>query len=225
MKITHLSYADDLLLLCHGDITSLSILKSTLDHFCSMSGIDINLSKSNVFFSGTHPYTQSQITSLFSIGLSTLTVKYLGVLLIFTNLKAQHCSILIEKITNRITYWSARSLWSTSAHKSSLGFNTNLLVKPFHPPKEMKTSGAKVTWEMVCKPKKEGGLGIPNLELTNKADILRYIWTYKPMRATGCGSLGVTQTSLSQGTYGPSRFLSLALGVGRRFYSSGILQG
>ncbi|XP_059634016.1 uncharacterized protein LOC132276560 [Cornus florida] len=91
-------------------ITSVSVLKSAIDHFCTMSGLAINLNKSSIFFSGTDQYTESCIISLLGIGVGTLPIRYLGVPLISTNLKTSHCSLLIEKITHRITHWTSRSL-------------------------------------------------------------------------------------------------------------------
>ncbi|XP_059634679.1 uncharacterized protein LOC132277005 [Cornus florida] len=41
---------------------------------------------------------------------------------------------------------------------------------------EMKTTRAKVNWGKACRPKEMGGLDIPNLEISNKAGILRLIW-------------------------------------------------
>ncbi|XP_059637106.1 uncharacterized protein LOC132279184 [Cornus florida] len=197
LKITHISYADDLMLFCHGDITSVSVLKFALDHFCCMSGLDINLFKSSVYFSGTDPYTKITITSIFGIGIGSLPVIYLGVSLITTNLKSSHCNQLIEKITNRISHWSSRSLSyagrlqlikavlvSTQVYWSNIFILPKAVINELNKifraflwsRPEMKTSGAKVTWSKVCLPKEQGGLGIPNLELSNKVGILRYIW-------------------------------------------------
>ncbi|XP_059636142.1 uncharacterized protein LOC132278365 [Cornus florida] len=55
---------DGLFLFCHGDITSVSILKSAMDYFCTMSGLSINFNKSTVFLSGVDPSTESAITDL-----------------------------------------------------------------------------------------------------------------------------------------------------------------
>ncbi|XP_059669251.1 uncharacterized mitochondrial protein AtMg01250-like [Cornus florida] len=57
-KITRLSYADDLFLFCHGDISLVSVLKCTVDHFYTMSGLEINFSKSSIFLSGVEDHTQ-----------------------------------------------------------------------------------------------------------------------------------------------------------------------
>ena len=40
-----------------------------------------------------------------------------------------------------------------------------------------KAHGAKVSWDNVCKPKKEGGLGFKDLVLINKISNLKHIWT------------------------------------------------
>lgn len=41
---------------------------------------------------------------------------------------------------------------------------------------DMKSSGAKVSWESVCLPKEEGGLGFRKLKEWNAAAMIRYIW-------------------------------------------------
>ena len=41
---------------------------------------------------------------------------------------------------------------------------------------ELKHTGAKVSWEDVCLPKAEGGLGIKNVEIWNEATISKHIW-------------------------------------------------
>ncbi|GJU04919.1 hypothetical protein Tco_1121349 [Tanacetum coccineum] len=42
---------------------------------------------------------------------------------------------------------------------------------------EMKRGKAKVAWEVVCLPKKEGGLGIRRLDIFNKALVSSHIWS------------------------------------------------
>lgn len=41
---------------------------------------------------------------------------------------------------------------------------------------ELGRGGAKVAWEDVCLPKKEGGLGIKRLKDCNKSAMLKHIW-------------------------------------------------
>ncbi|XP_059658696.1 uncharacterized protein LOC132305029 [Cornus florida] len=110
LGITHFSFEDDLFLFFHGDITSVSILKSALDHFCTMSGLSINLSKSLIFLSGVDPSTEAAILNLPGINTSSLPIRHLGVPLISTYLRAADCRPLIERITHTITHWTSRSL-------------------------------------------------------------------------------------------------------------------
>jgi len=39
----------------------------------------------------------------------------------------------------------------------------------------MRTTGAKVAWELVCLPKKEGGLGTKRITEWNKIALLKHI--------------------------------------------------
>nr|GEV06483.1 putative reverse transcriptase domain-containing protein [Tanacetum cinerariifolium] len=70
LKITHLCFADDLMLFCHGDSKSVSNLKNSLDEFGSVSGL--------------LP--------------SKLSVRYLGVPLLSKRLHVNDCSMLVDKV-------------------------------------------------------------------------------------------------------------------------------
>nr|GEY86741.1 RNA-directed DNA polymerase, eukaryota, reverse transcriptase zinc-binding domain protein [Tanacetum cinerariifolium] len=50
IKLTHLCFADDLLVVCNGDKDSLEVVKSDLKEFGIMSGLFSNLGKSTIFF-------------------------------------------------------------------------------------------------------------------------------------------------------------------------------
>ena len=41
---------------------------------------------------------------------------------------------------------------------------------------DMRTTCAKVAWDQVCFPKKEGGLGIKRITEWNKIALLKHIW-------------------------------------------------
>lgn len=48
MMLTHLCFADDLLVVSHGDVSSVRIIKSVLDEFRSATGLHPNNNKSRV---------------------------------------------------------------------------------------------------------------------------------------------------------------------------------
>ncbi|GKG04546.1 RNA-directed DNA polymerase, eukaryota, reverse transcriptase zinc-binding domain protein, partial [Tanacetum coccineum] len=50
LNLTHLCFADDLLLFCNGDSNSIAVLKKALMEFGGMSGLLPNITKSVVFF-------------------------------------------------------------------------------------------------------------------------------------------------------------------------------
>jgi hypothetical protein len=41
---------------------------------------------------------------------------------------------------------------------------------------DLKKSGAKVSWEHLCSPKQEGGLGLKSIQIWNKAAVAKHIW-------------------------------------------------
>ncbi|GJV40060.1 RNA-directed DNA polymerase, eukaryota, reverse transcriptase zinc-binding domain protein [Tanacetum coccineum] len=48
--ISHLCFADDLLMFCHGDTESVKVIKSALDEFSKVSNLIPNMGKSTIFF-------------------------------------------------------------------------------------------------------------------------------------------------------------------------------
>lgn len=51
-QITHLNFADNLMLFCHGDIQSVGIIKDSMDEFMKISGLSINYGKISLFTAG-----------------------------------------------------------------------------------------------------------------------------------------------------------------------------
>ncbi|GKF76101.1 RNA-directed DNA polymerase, eukaryota, reverse transcriptase zinc-binding domain protein, partial [Tanacetum coccineum] len=49
MEITHVCFADDLLVLCHGDADSVKVVRETIDEFGECSGLLPNFNKSTIF--------------------------------------------------------------------------------------------------------------------------------------------------------------------------------
>ncbi|GJS88717.1 RNA-directed DNA polymerase, eukaryota, reverse transcriptase zinc-binding domain protein [Tanacetum coccineum] len=50
IKLSHVCFADDLLFMCHGDATSVGVIKKALDAFSACSGLVPNNSNSTAFF-------------------------------------------------------------------------------------------------------------------------------------------------------------------------------
>ncbi|GJW90404.1 RNA-directed DNA polymerase, eukaryota, reverse transcriptase zinc-binding domain protein [Tanacetum coccineum] len=82
IKLTHVSFADDLLVMCHGDAESVKVIKSALDEFSACSRLIPNNSKSSVFFVRLSNDECSGIRSVLPFAVGNLPVRYLGVPLI-----------------------------------------------------------------------------------------------------------------------------------------------
>ena len=51
-RITHLAFADDLMLFGRGDNYSMQVLADSLGEFSACSGLEVNQDKSNIFLAG-----------------------------------------------------------------------------------------------------------------------------------------------------------------------------
>ena len=94
-KITHLCFADDLILFSKGNCSSVNVIKKVLDMFQRISGL-----------------TPNKTTMLRCLGFEEgkLHVRYFGTSLITSKLKATDCKALVDKITARIKSWTNKSL-------------------------------------------------------------------------------------------------------------------
>ncbi|XP_039169168.1 uncharacterized protein LOC120293559 [Eucalyptus grandis] len=98
----------------------------------------------------------------------SLPVRYLGVPIITSRLRKIDCVVLVRHITSRVKSWTHRFL--------SFAGHLQLIRQFLWRGPELGRGGAKVSWDDVCLPEAEGGLGIRRLHECNKAAMLKYIW-------------------------------------------------
>ncbi|GKB78030.1 RNA-directed DNA polymerase, eukaryota, reverse transcriptase zinc-binding domain protein, partial [Tanacetum coccineum] len=82
LKISSLYFADDLLMLCHGDMISSSILRRGLDEFSMSSGLYPSMSQSNAFFCNIPSNVKDEIKLVMPFSEGVLPIRYLGVPLV-----------------------------------------------------------------------------------------------------------------------------------------------
>ncbi|XP_074313958.1 uncharacterized protein LOC141649160 [Silene latifolia] len=136
MRLTHLMFADDLLLFCKGDANSMMLILRTFATFSSSSGLKMREGKSNV---------------------------YLGVPIKTTRLTSKDCNPLIDDIVNRIRSIGAKKL-SYAGRNFLWDGGVDFMRSPL------------VAWDKVCKPKKEGGLGLKQDSLWIMAAVGKLVW-------------------------------------------------
>ena len=61
LDVTHLCFADDLLLFARGDLESVKAIQSFFSHFSQASGLQANLNKSSIYCGGVQREVRQQI--------------------------------------------------------------------------------------------------------------------------------------------------------------------
>lgn len=88
--ITHLCFADDLVVFTSATPSSLLGLKTTLTIFYNVSGLGVSFAKSEIFCSGVDLDTQTHLAAILGLQRSSLPVRYLGF-----PLSCKKCPLLI----------------------------------------------------------------------------------------------------------------------------------
>ncbi|GKB48717.1 RNA-directed DNA polymerase, eukaryota, reverse transcriptase zinc-binding domain protein, partial [Tanacetum coccineum] len=79
LQLTHMCFANDLLVLCNGDKESLEVVKKALDEFSNVSGLFPNLGKSTIFFGSLNEGVKRELLQVMPFKCGSLPMKYLGV--------------------------------------------------------------------------------------------------------------------------------------------------
>ncbi|GJX34219.1 RNA-directed DNA polymerase, eukaryota, reverse transcriptase zinc-binding domain protein [Tanacetum coccineum] len=197
LKITHLCFADDLLILSHGDIQSVKIIKSSLELFSSCSGLQPNLKKSTLFCRNLKSDIKKSILKILPFAEGNLPVRYLGVPLVTRKLSINDCKCLVDKVKQRIDDWKNKFL----SYAGRLQLIASVLsamhlywAQVFLLPKDtiyeiekdmkgflwnqgvLEKGKAKVSWKTICSPKNTGGLGLKPLREWNEVLLTKNLW-------------------------------------------------
>lgn len=108
--LTYMAFADNLMLFCRGDRSSVTCLKEVLAQFLTTSRLILSLHKSRVFMAGVSEEDQLRITKILGFLRGNFHVWYLGIPLHCRNLKVGDFNTLINKITAKIRGWSSRHI-------------------------------------------------------------------------------------------------------------------
>ncbi|GJW72610.1 RNA-directed DNA polymerase, eukaryota, reverse transcriptase zinc-binding domain protein, partial [Tanacetum coccineum] len=109
-EITHVCFADDLLVLCHGDVDSVQVVRDSIDEFGAFSGLLPDFNKSTIFFGNVSNEVQEEIMKVMPFEKGKLPIKYLGVPLITKRLGIKNCKCLVDKVRNIISNWKNKCL-------------------------------------------------------------------------------------------------------------------
>ncbi|KAL0289209.1 UNVERIFIED_CONTAM: hypothetical protein Sradi_7078200 [Sesamum radiatum] len=104
LGIINLCFADDVLIFCAGDISSVRLITEVLEEFARLSGLRINPSKSTIILSKSVQRID-RILNLVGFQEGNLPIKYLGVPLTASRLTVADCRPILEKVSARLAGW------------------------------------------------------------------------------------------------------------------------
>ena len=108
--MTHLMFADDLIIFCKVKPTAVQILVEAFKVFTSCTSLKADLDKSQIVFRGDCTHTQTECLETTGFVEEKLPFKYLGMPITASRLTKVECRLLVEKITARILTWTSRQI-------------------------------------------------------------------------------------------------------------------
>ncbi|XP_074276997.1 uncharacterized protein LOC141600652 [Silene latifolia] len=197
MKLSHLMFADDLLLFCKGDISSIMVLMRSFATFSYASGLQMSQTKTSAYFNGVQNSVKADILQVsgFSEGLPPF--RYLGVPITCGRMKKQDCNILVERLVERIRKFGTKKLsyagrltLVNSVLSTVYSYWANIFIIPKGVLNKLNAicrnylwdGNAEyirvplVGWDKVCAPKDEGGLAVRDSLSWNWAIIGKLVW-------------------------------------------------
>ncbi|PKU78543.1 Putative ribonuclease H protein [Dendrobium catenatum] len=197
-EVSHLMFADDLLVFSTATTTNAHAINSILKDFAAVSGLTVNPLKSSILLSN-NTLVADEICHILNIQQATSPIKYLGLPIFYRKLRLNDFNPLIQKITSQLEGWKARLL-SLAGRVQFIKFtisNTlaywirgSIIPKGccklisrlcsrftfFGNIKDRKL--ATISWSKTCCPKIFGGLGIPSISSLQHSYACSAIWRF-----------------------------------------------
>jgi hypothetical protein len=198
VTISHLLFADDTLIMCGADPVQLWHLRGVFIWFQAISGLKVNLSKSELVPVGNVPNV-SELASILGCRISAFPLTYLGLPLGATFKRKTIWNSVIERMEKRLAGWKKLYLSKggrLTLIKSTLSSLPSYYLSLFPLPMEVARRLEKlqrdflwggmgdepkfhlVNWHQICSPIQYGGLGIRSLSIFNKALLGKWLWRY-----------------------------------------------
>ncbi|CAA7023532.1 unnamed protein product [Microthlaspi erraticum] len=197
-QLSHVCFTDDLILFVEASVAQVRVIRRILEQFCVASGQKVNLEKSKIYFSENVSRDMGKLISEESgIGATRDLGKYLGMHVLQKRINKDTFGEVLEKVSSRLAGWKGHMLsfvgriTLTRSVSSLISVHTmSTMVLPQSTVARLdKTSRSFVwgdtterrkqhllSWNKVCRPKGEGGLGIRKSHEMNKALIAKLSW-------------------------------------------------
>jgi hypothetical protein len=197
--ISHLMFADDLLLFSLATDENMMVVMNVLQKFCSMSGQQVNYDKSSIFFSrNVSVAKRASLTNQSGLKETTQLGKYLGIPALEKSPRVHDFQYLVENVKARLAGWKAKQLslagritlaksviqaipiypmMSTPIPKSCLKEIEKVQRAFIWGDTEEKKKAHMISWETLTQPKWSGGVGLRKLQPMNDACLMKMGWS------------------------------------------------
>jgi len=199
VSLSHLQFADDTLIFSEPRMDYLQNIKNILYSFQCFSGLKVNYAKSGLVVIGKDERWAAEAADILECKLVQLPITYLGVPLGANMRKAASWQPVITKIKQRLATWRANCLSRAGKLvliKAVLNSLPIYFLSLFKMPRKVaneiiriqkrflwnanegKRYSALVKWDVVQRPKKQGGLGVTDPMLKNAALLFKWWWRF-----------------------------------------------
>lgn len=109
VPLTHLFYADDLLLLSEASCEQARVINSVLDVFCRSSGAKVSKTKTHLYFSRNVNHLGSpDIGEITGFSITSNLGEYLSLPLLHSRAAKETYQEIVDKVDKKLSGWNAR---------------------------------------------------------------------------------------------------------------------
>ncbi|WZZ66780.1 hypothetical protein YC2023_078150 [Brassica napus] len=243
-SLSHVCFADDLILFAEASLSQIRVVRKVLERFCEASGQKVSLAKSLIFFSeNVHRDLANSISNESGIKGTKELGKYLGMPVLQKRINKETFGEVIQKVASKLAGWKRRFLSmagritltksvlaSIPVHiMSSIALPVSILEQLDRIARSFIWGSGEgnrkqhmVAWERICKPKREGGLGLRSAKGMNIALLAKLgwrllnthdgLWVQILRKKFRVGEIYETSWLVAQGNWSPT-WRSLILGI------------
>ncbi|MCH84332.1 RNA-directed DNA polymerase (Reverse transcriptase), partial [Trifolium medium] len=196
-KLSHLFFADDVLLFAKANVSQARVVNNVLERFCALSGLKISLDKSKFCTStGVCRRLRDTIAATTQIHATDRFDKYLGFKMFYGKVRKQDFNDIYDRVSAKLASWKGRLLnkpgrvvlansvisalpsYHMQIHWLPQGMCDDLdrIVRKFI----WKGTGGSgmhlVGWNKITQPRRYGGLGVRIARIQNVFLLGKLVW-------------------------------------------------